>query len=165
MREPSKLFSNRFYNKKKQKNVYCGAAVYESIENIEKRAKMSYAKIGSGKFVSAGTIARLKGEPYNITNNMTNKGDVISYHYGYYERGNNAVRLLVENKVCDIDGLIITPEEAENSLYKIAVNDGKNPEIILEDLPESVRNNITYQVGFMQGQLLAPQPKVKKRTR
>ena len=159
---PSQLISNKHRNKIKIKiSEISGqeSRIYESEQNNKANAIKNYENRGTGKYIPEGTIARLKALPYNIPENIVYEGDITSYHNGYYDRGTRALEILVRNGQAKIDNIEITPENYEIELRKIAINDGMNPEMDFDSLPEIIRFKTIYAAGFMEGQLMAPSKK------
>lgn len=169
MREtPSKLFSNKFLNgngivpqKMSERSEQWGG-IYESERNIKDRAINNYEKYGTRKFISEGTLARLNSIPFNIPENIVGEGDIISFNYGYYERGTRLIEILIREGQVKTGNVEITPENFEIELRKIAINDGMNPEMDFDSLPEIIRFNTIYAVGFVEGELLAPSKKSRR---
>lgn len=113
----------------------------------EDRAKESYAKMGTRTFIPIGVEDRLKGNPYDeaslkdkkIVISIT-KGDIISYHYGYYKRANEIIALRIKY-----------PEIRKDLVVKeIGYSDAKN-NISLEDIPEEIKNSKEYLEGYREG--------------
>lgn len=179
--EPSTLFRNN-YNSSRRSDSTRQEISNKQVESAEQEkhcielAKSNFEKYGTGKFISEGTVARLSGIPYPNLDNMT-EGDKISFRYGYYERGNINLGLLIENGKTDIkiltDNIINgyneinriyglkkeempyeeLPEEIKLSeiLRVIGFNDGKNKKINFEKLNEVIRNCVPYKEGFELG--------------
>ena len=179
--EPSTLYrknyNSQINNTSTRKEIGDSLANFvETEERLEKQAQENYQKYGTGKFIPEGTVARLSGIPYPNLDNMT-EGDKTSFHYGYYERGNTNLRILVETGKTEIKTLtdnIINgyneinriyglkkeempyeelPEEVKLSemLRVIGFNDGKNKGINFEELNEVIRNCKSYKEGFELG--------------
>ena len=121
----------------------------EGAKREKDNAAINYKKTGTGKFIKYGTRARLKGIPFYIPTDMTDEGDKISYHHGYYERGNSTLAILIEYGCCDIDGVVITPEEFKKYLTRIAVNDGMNPDVQFKALPKVAKYSAIYAKGYL----------------
>lgn len=179
--EPSTLFRNN-YNSSRRSDSTRQEISNKQVESAEQEkhcielAKSNFEKYGTGKFISEGTVARLSGITYPNLDNMT-EGDKISFRYGYYERGNINLGLLIENGKTDIkiltDNIINgyneinriyglkkeempyeeLPEEIKLSeiLRVIGFNDGKNKKINFEKLNEVIRNCVPYKEGFELG--------------
>ena len=179
--EPSTLFRNN-YNSSRRSDSTRQEISNKQVESAEQEkhcielAKSNFEKYGTGKFIPEGTVARLSGIPYPNLDNMT-EGDKISFCYGYYERGNINLGLLIENGKTDIkiltDNIINgyneinrihglkkeempyeeLPEEIKLSeiLRVIGFNDGKNKKINFEKLNEVIRNCVPYKEGFELG--------------
>lgn len=179
--EPSTLFRNN-YNSSRRSDSTRQEISNKQVESAEQEkhcielAKSNFEKYGTGKFIPEGTVARLSGIPYPNLDNMT-EGDKISFRYGYYERGNINLGLLIENGKTDIkiltDNIINgyneinriyglkkeempyeeLPEEVKLSeiLRVIGFNDGKNKKINFEKLNEVIRNCVPYKEGFELG--------------
>ena len=161
----------------------------ESERRHEERAKELYAKYGTGKLISEGTIARLSGVPYPNLNKVS-QGDAQSFHYGYYDRGNINLIILIEtgstsiplltdniskvyqeiNKVFGLNKAEMPYESLEEKikyneiLRVIGFNDGKNPEIIFERLDETIRNCPSYKEGYELGKKLKESVEYQKIT-
>lgn len=162
---PSQLFSNKFRNEISTNRAYKSerwGAIFESERKNKENVIRNYENHGSGKFVSEGTIARLKALPLDIPENILLEGDIISYYYGYYERGTRLIRILIEEGCVKTGNVEITPENFEIELEKIAINDGMNPEIDFNSLPEVIKNNIIYKSGFDAGREIEQSKKSRR---
>lgn len=133
-------------------------------------AKSNFAKYGTGKLVPEGTVARLSGIPYpNLERRI--EADIQGFHYGYYDRGNTNIKILIETGSTNIplltDNITKVYQEIsktfdsnkeemfyEEVLRVIGFNDGKNPEIIFDNLNEVIRNCIPYREGYELGKSL-----------
>lgn len=154
MSEPNRIIPNGRRDRKRRPLKVSDIAQfegskYESRIHEEELIKANIKKRGTGKFVTYGTMARLKGMPYYIPNYMTNEGDKKSYHYGYYERGNTALSILIENGCCNIDGVVITKDLFTKYLRRIAVNDGMNPNVQFKVLPKAAKYSAIYANGYL----------------
>lgn len=179
--EPNTLFRSS-YNSSRRSESTRQEISNKQVESAEQEkhcielAKSNFEKYGTGKFIPEGTAARLSGIPYPNLDNMT-EGDKISFHYGYYERGNTNLKILIEtgktstailtdniingyNEINRIYGLKKEempyeelPEEVKLSeiLRVIGFNDGKNKKINFEELNEAIRNCVPYKEGFELG--------------
>lgn len=142
-------------------------------------AQSNFAKYGTKKLIPKGTIARLSGVPYPNLENLS-EGDAQGFHYGYYDRGNTNIKILIETGNTDIPILSDNIEKVYQEIneifglsqkeipYKdldektkysetlrvIGFNDGKNPEIIFERLDEAIRNCPSYKEGYELGKKL-----------
>ena len=133
-------------------------------------AKSNFAKYGTGKLVPEGTVARLSGIPYpNLERRI--EADIQGFHYGYYDRGNTNIKILIETGSTNIplltDNITKVYQEIsktfdsnkeemfyEEVLRVIGFNDGKNPEIAFDSLNEVIRNCIPYREGYELGKYL-----------
>lgn len=84
----------------------CNTPTRKRISEVESRiaewdkhhagiAQSNFAKYGTGKLAPEGTVARLSGVPYPKLKNISS-GDIKSFYYGYYDRGNTNIRILIE---------------------------------------------------------------------
>lgn len=159
----------------------CNTPTRKRISEVESRiaewdkhhaetAKSNFAKYGTGKLVPEGTVARLSGIPYpNLERRI--EADIQGFHYGYYDRGNTNIKILIETGSTNIplltDNITKVYQEIsktfdsnkeemfyEEVLRVIGFNDGKNPEIIFDNLNEVIRNCIPYREGYELGKSL-----------
>lgn len=152
-------------------------------------AQSNFAKYGTKKLIPKGTIARLSGVPYPNLENLS-EGDAQGFHYGYYDRGNTNIKILIETGNTDIPILSDNIEKVYQEIneifglsqkeipYKdldektkysetlrvIGFNDGKNPEIIFERLDEAIRNCPSYKEGYELGKKLKESVEYQKIT-
>lgn len=165
------------------------SGVAETQKHEDEKSKQNYSKYGTGKLISEGTIARLSGVPYPNLNKVS-QGDAQSFHYGYYDRGNinliiligtgsTSIPLLTDNiskvyqeinKVFGLNKAEMPYESLEEKikyneiLRVIGFNDGKNPEIIFERLDEAIRNCPSYKEGYELGKKLKESVEYQKIT-
>lgn len=152
------------------------ASKVENDKHRAETAKSNFAKYGTGKLATEGTVARLSGVPYpNLERRI--EADIQSFHYGYYDRGNTNIKILIEtgstsipvltdniakvyqeiNKIFGLNKKEMPYEELDEetkyneTLRVIGFNDGKNPEIIFDSLNETIRNCIPYREGYELG--------------
>lgn len=159
----------------------CNTPTRKRISEVESRiaewdkhhaetAQSNFAKYGTGKLVPEGTVARLSGIPYpNLERRI--EADIQSFHYGYYDRGNTNIKILIETGSTNIplltDNITKVYQEIsktfdsnkeemfyEEVLRVIGFNDGKNPEIAFDSLNEVIRNCIPYREGYELGKYL-----------
>lgn len=180
-KKPSTIYRKNFnqtkYNMPTRKKISQIEAIKaETQKHHEENAKAKYAKYGTGKLISEGTVARLSGVPYPKLKNVSS-GDAQSFYYGYYDRGNTNIRILIETGNTSIplltDNIVKTYQEInkifgletkemsyedldEETKYNeilriIGFNDGKNSEIVFDNLNEIVRNCIPYKEGYELG--------------
>ena len=161
----------------------------ESERRHEARAKEIYAKYGTGRLISEGTVARLSGVPYPNLNKVS-QGDAQSFYYGYYDRGNTNLMILIGtgntsipllndniakvyqeiNKVFGLNRTEMPYEALSNQvkynevLRVVGYNDGKNPEIVFEELDETIRNCPSYKEGYELGKKLKESMEYQKMT-
>ena len=168
----------------------CNTPTRKRISEVESRiaewdkhhaetAQSNFAKYGTGKLAPEGTVARLSGVPYPKLKNISS-GDTKSFYYGYYDRGNTNIRILIEtgstsiplltdnitkvyqeiNKTFGLNRKEMPYEELDEEtkyneiLRVIGFNDGKNPEIAFDSLNEVIRNCIPYREGYELGKYL-----------
>lgn len=178
---PKTLFGNKF---KSQKNTtytrkevsHLEASKVATDKHHAEIAKSNFAKYGTGKLTSEGTVARLSGISYPNLDNITD-GDRQSFYYGYYDRGNTNIKILIEtgstsiplltdnimkvyqeiNRIFGLNKKEMPYEELDDEtkyneiLRVIGFNDGRNKEIDFEKLSEVIRNCIPYKEGFELG--------------
>lgn len=173
--KPSTLYRKNF------SQTRCNTPTRKRISEVESRiaewdkhhaetAQSNFAKYGTGKLVPEGTVARLSGIPYpNLERRI--EADIQGFHYGYYDRGNTNIRILIETGSTSIplltDNITKVYQEIsktfdsnkeemfyEEVLRVIGFNDGKNPEIIFDNLNEVIRNCIPYREGYELGKSL-----------
>ncbi len=152
-------------------------------------AQSNFAKYGTKKLIPKGTIARLSGVPYPNLENLS-EGDAQGFHYGYYDRGNTNIKILIETGNTDIPILSDNIEKVYQEINEIfglsqkeipykdldektkysetlrvsGFNDGKNPEIIFERLDEAIRNCPSYKEGYELGKKLKESVEYQKIT-
>lgn len=178
---PNRLYGSKFISQRKvqvtrQEVSQSEANKVETQKHHAEVAKLNFVKYGTGKLIPEGTVARLSGVPYPKLKNVSS-GDSQSFYYGYYDRGNTNIRILIETGSTNIPLLTdnITkvyqeinktfglkkkemPYEELNEEIKyneilrvIGFNDGKNPEIVFDNLNEVIRNCIPYREGYELG--------------
>ena len=128
-----------------------------TLEEEMKKKQAHYKKYGSCKYIWKGTLDRLKGIQFNTVG--LNEGDAISYSYGYYERGTKVIDISItqgfikyeytENEEKKIYSVL--PENFEEALTNIAMNDGMNSDIKRENLTDIMKSNEVYNVGYIIG--------------
>lgn len=168
----------------------CNTPTRKRISEVESRiaewdkhhagiAQSNFAKYGTGKLAPEGTVVRLSGVPYPKLKNISS-GDIKSFYYGYYDRGNTNIRILIEtgstsiplltdnitkvyqeiNKTFGLKRKEMPYEELDEEtkyneiLRVIGFNDGKNSEIAFDSLNEVIRNCIPYREGYELGKHL-----------
>ena len=165
------------------------SGVAETQKHEDEKSKQNYSKYGTRKLIPKGTIARLSGVPYPNLENLS-EGDAQGFHYGYYDRGNTNIKILIETGNTDIPILSDNIEKVYQEIneifglsqkeipYKdldektkysetlrvIGFNDGKNPEIIFERLDEAIRNCPSYKEGYELGKKLKESVEYQKIT-
>lgn len=153
--------------------------IAESNKHAEEKAKANYEKLGTRKLITEGTVARLSGVPYPNLKNVS-RGDAQSFYYGYYDRGDANIRILIEtgntsipiltdnitkvyqeiNKTFGLNRKEMPFEELDNdtkyneTLRVIGFNDGKNKNITFDNLSEVIKNCLPYKEGFNLGRSL-----------
>ncbi len=115
----------------------------DSRDKVAENTKLALEKRGNGKYIKDGTKDRIFGIPYDDSKCLS-KQDKQSYKYGYYDRGNLAISILLSSGKYDI----IIPENLEDFISKIAENDGRNSNILFDELPENVKNNSNYSLYY-----------------
>ena len=118
----------------------------------EESARENRRKYGSGKYREVGVDDRMNGRIYDDSG-YDSQDDRQSYYYGYYEAGNMALSILVNIGKYDGNKTKIFPkgqEELEERIKLIAENDGMNPEINFEKLPQAVRESKTYSNYYVK---------------
>ena len=139
-------------------------------EEQKKKTEECYKKYGTHKYIWKGTLDRIKGIEFNTVG--LNEGDAISYSYGYYERGTKLIDISItqgfikyeytENEEKKIYSVL--PENFEEALTNIAMNDGMNSDIKRENLTDIMKSNEVYNVGYIIGiGKLSGIAKIKKR--
>ncbi|MGM9876301.1 MAG: hypothetical protein ACI310_03625 [Bacilli bacterium] len=145
-------------------------------ERLEKQAQENYQKYGTGKFIPEGTKARLSAVPYPNLDNMT-EGDKTSFRYGYYERGDINLKILIETGKIDIKDIaenikrtyiiinklyglkedevpfetLSVENKVREMIRAIGFNDGQNENIKFEKLNPTIQNSEIYKEGFELG--------------
>lgn len=178
---PNKLYGSNFGTQKKslptrQKISEIESSKAANDKHHAETVQSNFAKYGTGKLAPAGTVARLSGTPYPKLKDAS-EGDAIGFHYGYYDRGNTNIKILIEtghtsipvltdnitkvyqeiNKTFGLRKKEMSYEELDEetkyneTLRVIGFNDGKNPEIIFDNLNETIRNCIPYREGYELG--------------
>lgn len=179
--KPSTIYRKNF------NQTRCNTPTRKRISEVESRiaegnkhhaetVQSNFAKYGTGKLAPEGTVARLSGVPYPKLKNMSS-GDTQSFYYGYYDRGNTNIRILIEtgstsiplltdnitkvyqeiNKTFGLKKKEMPYEELDEEtkyneiLRVIGFNDGKNPEIDFDNLNEVIKNCIPYREGYELG--------------
>ena len=79
------------------------SGVAETQKHEDEKSKQNYSKYGTRKLIPKGTIARLSGVPYPNLENLS-EGDAQGFHYGYYDRGNTNIKILIETGNTDLWG-------------------------------------------------------------
>lgn len=165
---------NSILTRKKRSIVESGVA--ETQKHDDEKLKQNYSKYGTRKLIPKGTIARLSGVPYPNLENVS-EGDAQGFHYGYYDRGNINIKILIETGNTDIPILSDNIEKVyqeineifglsqkeipykdldekikySETLRAIGFTDGKNPEITFDNLNEVIRNCTYYKEGYELG--------------
>ena len=158
----------------------CNTPTRKRISEVESRIAewdKHHAGIAQSNFAPEGTVARLSGVPYPKLKNISS-GDIKSFYYGYYDRGNTNIRILIEtgstsiplltdnitkvyqeiNKTFGLKRKEMPYEELDEEtkyneiLRVIGFNDGKNSEIAFDSLNEVIRNCIPYREGYELGE-------------
>ena len=148
----------------------------------EKLYKQKFEKYGysnNNKNVVQGTTARLSAFPYPKDTSAIS--DVRAFHYGYYERGDRFLKILVETGKTDapilnenlkliyneINALYGIKEDevpfdslsdaakVQERLRMIGYVDGLDGEIDISKLDEVVRNNPCYSQGYNLGESIS----------
>ena len=178
---PNKLYGSNFGTQKKslptrQKISEIESSKAENEKHHAESERLKFEKYGTRRLIPAGTVARLSGTPYPKLKDAS-EGDAIGFHYGYYDRGNTNIKILIEtghtsipvltdnitkvyqeiNKTFGLRKKEMSYEELDEetkyneTLRVIGFNDGKNPEIIFDNLNETIRNCIPYREGYELG--------------
>lgn len=152
------------------------SGVAETQKHEDEKSKQNYSKYGTRKLIPKGTIARLSGVPYPNLENLS-EGDAQGFHYGYYDRGNTNIKILIETGNTDIPILSDNIEKVHQEIneifglsqkeipYKdldektkysetlraIGFTDGKNSEITFDNLNEVIKNCTYYKEGYELG--------------
>lgn len=148
----------------------------------EKLYKQRFEKYGYGnnnKNVVQGTTARLSAFPYPKDTSAIS--DVRAFRYGYYERGNRFLKVLVEtgktdapvlnenlkliyNEINALYGLkedempfdsLSDTAKLQERLRMIGYVDGLDKEITVDKLDEVIRNNQYYSQGYALGESIS----------
>lgn len=159
-----KLFSEKFKNDKRRNQEKAKSVLAYQISKMfaeqskEERFKNQMNRVGNGKYIEAGIIARLF-DIYDLSldlDKIENKGNVNSFLYGYYETANIQLKLLstgvipgrvmnaITTKKIDLD-YELTPE---NILFNVGARDAFDENIKIESLPVEVQNNKFYLEGY-----------------
>ncbi len=127
-------------------------------ERRKENAITTVNKIGNGKFIDAGIIARLF-DIYDLSLDSTkieNKRNVNSFIYGYYSAANTQLNLVTTGIV---PGRVISTLEKrgikqncdlipEHILYSVGRRDALDAGIKIEELPAELRSNKFYLQGY-----------------
>lgn len=178
---PSTVYRKNFNQIKnniltRQKRSIVESGVVETQKHDDEKLKQNYSKYGTRKLIPKGTIARLSGVLYPNLENVS-EGDAQGFHYGYYDRGNTNIKILIETGNTDIPILSDNIEKVyqeineifglsqkeipykdldektkySETLRAIGFTDGKNPEITFDNLNEAIRNCTYYKEGYELG--------------
>lgn len=178
---PSTVYRKNFNQIKnniltRQKRSIVESGVAETQKHDDEKLKQNYSKYGTKKLIPKGTIARLSGVPYPNLENVS-EGDAQGFHYGYYDRGNTNIKILIETGNTDIPILSDNIEKVyqeineifglsqkeipykdldektkySETLRTIGFTDGKNPEITFDNLNEVIKNCTYYKEGYELG--------------
>ena len=178
---PSTVYRKNFNQIKnniltRQKRSIVESGVAETQKHDDEKLKQNYSKYGTRKLIPKGTIARLSGVPYPNLENLS-EGDAQGFHYGYYDRGNTNIKILIETGNTDIPILSDNIEKVHQEIneifglsqkeipYKdldektkysetlraIGFTDGKNSEITFDNLNEVIKNCTYYKEGYELG--------------
>lgn len=191
---PKTLYGSAYSSQKKSQPTRSAISAArigeaESERRHEERFKEKYAKYGTGRLISEGTIARLSGVPYPNLNKVS-QGDAQSFHYGYYDRGNTNLIILIGtgstsiplltdnitkvyqeiNRAFGLNRTEMPYEKLEENvkyneiLRVIGFTDGKNPEIVFENLDEAIKNCPSYKEGYELGKKFKENVEYQKTT-
>ena len=123
-------------------------------DNTFNQRRQTSENYGNGRYTNDGTRDRILGKPPVIDNCWLN-ADKQGYLYGYYNRGNKALKIMATTG--DYDG--VTPESLKstnnnsNEYWKhIGINDVASG-VEIEKLPEVIRSNEDYKRGLEIGKL------------
>ena len=178
---PSTVYRKNFNQIKnniltRQKRSIVESGVVETQKHDDEKLKQNYSKYGTRKLIPKGTIARLSGVPYPNLENVS-EGDAQGFHYGYYDRGNTNIKILIETGNTDIPILSDNIEKVyqeineifglsqkeipykdldektkySETLRAIGFTDGKNSEITFDNLNEVIKNCTYYKEGYELG--------------
>ena len=153
------------------------SSIDESLEKEKQQKIKNYNAYGNGKYANIGASDRLLGNPYQIPDSATTQADKQSYYYGYYQKANMNLKIYCNGAIPDYiksdfyNIFNINPEtdsltkeqivlRINQMLIKIGYQDSQNEEIAYEDLPEDVKNNEYYNLGYSTK--LTEKPKGKR---
>ena len=94
------------------------SGVAETQKHEDEKSKQNYSKYGTRKLIPKGTIARLSGVPYPNLENLS-EGDAQGFHYGYYDRGNTNIKILIATGNTDIPILSDNIEKVYQEINEI----------------------------------------------
>lgn len=127
----------------------------ESEINNKQRIKETIERIGNGKYIDEGVIARLLGIDTIDTNELSN-ADLTSYNFGYYTTSNALMILLSMGiiperltKIIIRKRLNITSELIPSELLKeIGKRDSNDKNIDISTMSKELQTNESYLKGY-----------------
>lgn len=115
----------------------------------EQRIKEKIERIGNGKYIDEGIIARLLGIDTIDINKLSN-ADLTSYNFGYYTTSNALMTLLSIGIIPE--RLTITSELIPSELLKeIGKRDSNDNNIDISAMPKELQTNESYLKGYTSG--------------
>ena len=139
---------------------------YESAAREDASNLAHYQAYGNGQYVQIGTIDRLLGKSSARLSALTREGDQLSYKGGYYDKGTRNLSLLYcggiipdfinKQELLNIIGINPDVEITDKNrqdiinamLVKVGYQDAQDENIVYEELPEVLRNNVYYSQGY-----------------
>lgn len=126
----------------------------------EEAAKKTINRIGNGKYIDAGIVARLF-DIYDLSLDLDKigvKGNVNSFMHGYYEAANTQLGLICNGI---IPGRVKSTLESrgikdncdlnpEHILFNVGGRDALDQNIKIESMPTEVKNNKFYLQGYKE---------------
>lgn len=158
------LYSQKFKNNKIRSTDQAKKILSNEIHRLfaeqkkEEHAKETLKKVGNGKYIDAGIIARLF-DIYDLSldlNKIAIEGNVNSFMYGYYSAANTQLNLIINGIV---PGRVVSTLESrgikdncdldpEHILYSVGSRDALDENIKLEELPVELKDNKFYLQGY-----------------
>ena len=141
------------------------STIDESLEKQKQQKIKNFNTYGNGKYINVGASDRLLGNPFQIPESAVSTADIQSYYYGYYQKANMNLKIYCNGAIPDYlksefyNTFNLNPEtdsltreqimlRINQILIKIGYQDSQNEEISYEDLPEDIKNNEYYNLGY-----------------
>lgn len=121
--------------------------------NEEKLGKKMAQHNHTHKFAEQGIKARFNKQAL-VDISLLKEAEQEAYFRGYYEDGNRLLALAIDcNKIPERVMKILEDKNItlEAFLEYTGYYDGKDPNIVFEQLPQAIQNSIIYQDGYNRG--------------